>query len=112
MALPVRKKASANGLRCPRHRREWGNGFGFARALKSVAPPHGRVEPVRVWRGIVVKHADPFEAVTGISWTTDRDCAAWFAMRFAVHEDDVRPFVFWVELEAFAIICFPWRGLT
>ena len=38
-------------------------------------------ETVTVWRGT---SALPFkQAVRGLSWTVDRDCACWFAMRFA-----------------------------
>lgn len=38
---------------------------------------------VTVWRG---SSAMPFDATrTGYAWTTDRDIACWFAMRFAEH---------------------------
>lgn len=36
---------------------------------------------VTVWRG--TSHLPIKEAKTGHSWTTDRDCACWFAMRLA-----------------------------
>jgi hypothetical protein len=61
--------------------------------------------PLRAWRGIIVKKASPVEAAQGISWTTDRDCAAWFAMRFFSTESNLRPFVFCAEFEPTAIVC-------
>jgi hypothetical protein len=36
---------------------------------------------VRVWRG--TSKLSIAEAIGGYSWTTDRDVACWFAMRFA-----------------------------
>jgi hypothetical protein len=49
----------------------------FADALRKVAKPFRRKRPVRAWRGVSSPHA-----AYGISWTTDRDVACWFAMRF------------------------------
>ncbi|MEF8701207.1 MAG: hypothetical protein V5B32_13345 [Candidatus Accumulibacter sp. UW26] len=38
---------------------------------------------VRVWRG--TSHLTLADAQKGYSWTTDRDIACWFAMRFGVY---------------------------
>lgn len=46
----------------------------------------------------------PRDAAAGIAWTTDRDTAAWFAMRF--YRTGLRPFVFCFEYEPDAIITF------
>jgi hypothetical protein len=55
----------------------FGDEQGFADALRTVAKPFRRKRPVRAWRGV----SSP-QAAYGISWTTDRDVACWFAMRF------------------------------
>jgi hypothetical protein len=65
----------------------------FVEALRQVSPPSKRSEPIRAWR---------LEAVYGISWTTDRDIACWFAMRhYEQHQD---PFVFFCDLSPDEII--------
>lgn len=48
----------------------------LAAALREVSPPSRRKKPVRAWRGI-----DNIRGALGMSWTTDRDIACWFAMR-------------------------------
>lgn len=85
--------------------RAFGSSIAFARALKAVAPPHGRTEPLRAWRGVLLKKGgDPCEAALGPSWTTDRGVAAWFAMRF--YTDGLRPFVFCANFEPGDIVAF------
>jgi hypothetical protein len=80
-----------------------GSDIAFARVLRRVAPVHGRTEPLRLWRGIAVRNANPKDAAIGISWSTDRDTAAWFAVR---HGQAVRPFVFSAVFEPTAIVAF------
>jgi hypothetical protein len=48
----------------------------LAAALRDVSPPSKRKKPVRAWRGI-----NNIRGAFGLSWTTDRDIACWFAMR-------------------------------
>lgn len=48
----------------------------LAAALRDVSPPSKRKKAVRAWRGI-----DDIRGTLGMSWTTDRDIACWFAMR-------------------------------
>lgn len=48
----------------------------LAAALRNVSPPSKRKKPVRAWRGI-----NNIKGAFGMSWTTDRDIACWFAMR-------------------------------
>ena len=48
----------------------------LAAALRDVSPPSKRKKPVRAWRGI-----NNIKGAFGMSWTTDRDIACWFAMR-------------------------------
>jgi hypothetical protein len=50
----------------------------FLDALRIVAPPTRRKRPLRVWRGV-----DCVAGIAGPSWTTNRDVACWFAMRYA-----------------------------
>ena len=50
----------------------------FLDALRLVAPPTKRKRPIRVWRGV-----DCVAGIAGPSWTTNRDVACWFAMRYA-----------------------------
>jgi hypothetical protein len=49
----------------------------FVNALSRVSPPSKKKRSVRVWRGI-----NRLEGALGASWTTDRDLACWFAMRY------------------------------
>jgi hypothetical protein len=63
----------------------------FVDALRQVSPPSNRKEPVRAWRGFA-----GLEGVYGVSWTTDRDIACWFAMRHYEHHQN--PFVFFCDL--------------
>ena len=81
----------------------------FARALKAVAPPSGQTEPLRAWRGVLLKNAHPYEAALAPSWTTDRDTAAWFAMRF-FNENGLRPFVCYADFEPEDIVAFNSSG--
>lgn len=80
----------------------------FAAALRAVAPPIKRKRPLRVWRGIAVRHAHPGPAAIGLSWTRSRDIACWFATLYQGRADlpGVRPFVFTTTLDASAIIAF------
>jgi hypothetical protein len=82
----------------------FGSSNAFARALKRVAPPHGRTGPIRAWRGVLLEKEDPYEAALEPSWTTNRDTAAWFAMRF--YKDGLRPFVFYADFEPDHIVAF------
>ncbi|MDO8400585.1 MAG: hypothetical protein Q7T45_22460 [Bradyrhizobium sp.] len=77
----------------------FGSGLKFARALKAVAPPHCQTGQLRAWRGVLLKEGHPFDAALAPSWTTDRDTAAWFAMRF-FYEDGSRPFVYYADFES------------
>jgi hypothetical protein len=52
----------------------------LAAALRDVSPPSKRKKPVRAWRGI-----NNIKGAFGMSWTTDRDVACWFAMRWFEH---------------------------
>jgi hypothetical protein len=52
----------------------------LAAALRDVSPPSKRKKPVKAWRGI-----KNIEGAFGMSWTTDRDIACWFAMRGFEH---------------------------
>jgi len=57
---------------------------------------------VRVWRG--TNYLTVKQASKGISWTTDRDVACWFAMRFAgVH---ARPLVLSTFVPKDSILCY------
>jgi hypothetical protein len=78
----------------------------FAKTLRRVAPPHGRTRPVQAWRGVTIRNAawHPAEAAMGIAWTTERDVAAWFALRF--HDSNRRAFVFHTVFDADEIIVF------
>jgi hypothetical protein len=62
--------------------------------------------PIRAWRGIIVRDSDPREAAAGISWTTDRNVAAWFAMRYRKDSDGTRSFVFTAEFDPDAVVAF------
>jgi len=72
---------------------ELGKAFGsyeaLAGAFRKVAPRRARRKPVRAWRG-----CDRPRAWYGFSWTLDRDCACWFAMRFGS-----TPFVYGCDFE-------------
>ncbi len=50
---------------------------------------------VRVWRG--TSALTQAKAARGYSWTTDRDCACWFAYRFAAKNG--RPLVLTADVE-------------
>lgn len=52
----------------------------LAAALRDVSAPSRRKKPVRAWRGI-----NNTRGAFGMSWTTDRDIACWFAMRYLEH---------------------------
>lgn len=52
--------------------------FRFAQFDTSSLP-----DTVQVWRG--TSGLSPWNAANGQSWSTDRDVACWFAMRFADH---------------------------
>jgi hypothetical protein len=82
----------------------FGSVFKFANALRLVAPKHERTEPIRVWRAIAVEKANPKWAAAGVSWTTDRNVAAWFALRF--YREGCRPFVFCADIKPTAAIAF------
>lgn len=57
---------------------------------------------VTVWRGTsYLSHA---QAARGYSWTTDRDCACWFALRFA--DRNGRPLVLRTEVPRDEIMLF------
>jgi hypothetical protein len=84
----------------------FGSDIKFANALRRVAPHHNQTVPIRAWRGIIVRDSDPREAAAGISWTTDRDVAAWFAMRYHKDIDGARPFVFTAEFDPDAVVAF------
>jgi hypothetical protein len=75
----------------------FGDPQAFANALRKVAQPSGRNKPVRAWRGVSSPHA-----AYGISWTTDRDVACWFAMRFRDHRRS--PLVFVADIPPALII--------
>lgn len=49
----------------------FGSDVKFGKALKRVAPPHGLSGSVRLWRGICVETAAPFDAALHTSWTTE-----------------------------------------
>jgi hypothetical protein len=86
LGAPLEKRVVYSGLLTAwdHDHREVLSAFGgpqaFANALRKVAKPSGRKRPVRGWRGVSSPHA-----AYGISWTTDRDVACWFAMRFRDH---------------------------
>jgi hypothetical protein len=61
-------------------------------------------ERVRVWRGTSNRTLN--QARAGYSWTTDRDVACWFAMRFAIHRDDWVPLVLTEEVNKSDIVLF------
>jgi hypothetical protein len=61
----------------------------LADAFRRVAPRSARRKPVRAWRGC--SHPQGWY---GFSWTLDRDCACWFALRFGS-----TPFVYYCEFE-------------
>jgi hypothetical protein len=85
----------------------FGSSIAFALALKAVAPPHGRTETLRAWRGILPANEQLQDATFGPSWTTDRDIAAWFAMRFYFNQDGARrPFVYCADFEPDDIVAF------
>lgn len=64
--------------------------------------PASMPDTVRVWRGT---SALPFaKAAAGYSWTTHRDTACWFAMRFA--ERNGRPLVLTAEVRKSDIAAF------
>jgi hypothetical protein len=63
-------------------------------AFRAVASPTRRTERVRVWRG-----CNEPEGWYGPSWTLDRDCACWFAMRFGS-----TPFVYGCNLDPTLIL--------
>lgn len=55
-----------------------------------------------VWRGTsYLTHA---QSASGLSWTTDRDCACWFALRFA--ERNGRPLVLRTEVQREEILLY------
>jgi hypothetical protein len=70
---------------------------GFVEALRRVSPASERKDPVRAWRGVA-----SLDAAYGISWTTDRDIACWFAMRYYEHHQN--PFVFFCDLSPSDIV--------
>ena len=82
----------------------FGSDEGFAKALRRVAPPHGGAAPVRAWRGIIMDKVEPQKGVLGLSWTTNRDIAAWFAMRF--HRSGLQSFVFYCDFDPGQILTF------
>jgi hypothetical protein len=82
----------------------FGGDYDFAGALQEVAPKVSVTRPVRAWRGIIVDGAHPREAVLGLSWTTQRDLACWFALRF--YRSGLRPFVAEALFEPYSIITF------
>jgi hypothetical protein len=75
----------------------FGDEHAFASALRTVAPPFRRKRPLWAWRGV----SSP-QAAYGISWTTDRDVACWFAMRF--RECHNSPLVFVANMPSHVII--------
>ncbi|MEZ5764682.1 MAG: hypothetical protein R3D69_10735 [Xanthobacteraceae bacterium] len=75
----------------------FGSEQAFADAIRLVAPPTKRTTPVRAWRGV-----SRLEYADGISWTTDRDCACWFALRFP--DPDHNPLVFVTDVHPSAIL--------
>jgi hypothetical protein len=81
----------------------------FASALREVAPVtrRPRRRAMRCWRGIAVETANPVDAAFGVSWTTNRDVACWFAFQFVGRPDeqpDLRPFVFRCDIDPDAIL--------
>jgi hypothetical protein len=63
------------------HDRGWalsafGSGIAFAAALREVNPARKGNAPIIAWRG-----TDNVDAVLGLSWTTNRDVACFFAVR-------------------------------
>jgi hypothetical protein len=68
----------------------------FVQALRTVSAPSERKRMVRAWRGV-----SDLDAAYGLSWTTDRDTACWFAMRH--YERHQTPFVFFCNLGPDAI---------
>jgi hypothetical protein len=69
----------------------------LAAALRDVSPPSKRKKPVRAWRGI-----NNIRGAFGMSWTTDRDIACWFAMRRFVRKS--KPSVLVCDLYPQAIV--------
>jgi hypothetical protein len=103
LGAPLEKRVVYSGLMTAwdHDHREVLSAFGdpqaFANALRKVAEPSGRNRPVRAWRGVSSPHA-----AYGISWTTDRDVACWFAMRFRDHHRS--PMVFVADIPPALII--------
>jgi hypothetical protein len=71
----------------------------LADALRSVSPPSKRKKPVRAWRGV-----DNVEGAFGMSWTTNRDIACWFAMRRFAYGPRPTPCVLVCDLDPAAIV--------
>ena len=46
------------------------------------APPSILTGQIAIWRGTF--NISPSKARRGLSWTTERDCACWFALRFGM----------------------------
>jgi hypothetical protein len=79
----------------------------FSRALRHVAPKHEQREPVHAWRGVfITTSSNHVIAACGVSWTTDRNIAAWFATRLLNVGVSGRPFVFKTYLWPTQIITF------
>jgi hypothetical protein len=78
----------------------------LASALREVAPPLKLEQPLKVWRGIMVRD-NPAEAAIGLSWSTSLDVACWFAtagIARMTEQDGVHPFVFALTATADEII--------
>ncbi len=85
-------------IRAAQTRRRLTSMFRYA----AFEPPAGTPDRLTVWRG--TSKLSMRQALRGFSWTTDRDVACWFAMRFAernssplvlradIHRDDVALF--------------------
>lgn len=59
-------------------------------------------ETLTIWRGTSALSRQ--KAANGFSWTTDRDTACWFAMRFA--KKNGKPLVLKAEIPKAQILCF------
>ena len=82
----------------------------LAEMLNDVCPPVRRSRRLRIWRGVSIREGGPSDAALGLSWTTDRDVACWFAMRwYMCGVGDQRPFVFEAFIEPTAIVAL-WNG--
>jgi hypothetical protein len=91
----------------------FGDAAVFVDALSEVAPavklPPGRPRTeakrgaVQLYRGVEVPPGE-YPDVYGISWTFERDIAAWFAVRFWRCGIETRPFVFSLKLKPRAIV--------